>query len=108
MSKHAGWNWGLAAFLVVAGNAVGGEHPDRDDDGHLIRVPRDQPTIQAAVDAASDGDRIVVTGGRVCGATLNKRLELVGRRGATIVGCDAPAVGAFRVGFFLPDGSASG
>ncbi|HTS80933.1 MAG TPA: hypothetical protein VMH40_10075 [Myxococcaceae bacterium] len=108
MSKHAVWNWGLVAFLGIAGDAFAGEHRDHDEDGHLIRVPRDQPTIQAAVDAASDGDRIVVTGGQFCGATLTKRVELVGRQGATIIGCDAPAVGVYRVGFFLPDARASG
>jgi hypothetical protein len=75
---------------------------------HDLRVPQDQPTIQAAVDAAQPGQRIVVSHGRFCGATLTKRVTLVGKAGATIIGCPDPAVGALRVGFFLPDGASSG
>lgn len=69
-----------------------------------LRVPADYPTIQAAVDAAQDGDRIRVSRGRHCGATITKRLELVGRGGPTIIGCDtSPQVtSGLRAGFFLP------
>jgi len=73
-----------------------------------LRVPHDQPTIQAAVDAAQPGQRIVVSRGSFCGATLTQRVELVGKRGATIIGCPQPVAGALRVGFLLPDGRASG
>jgi hypothetical protein len=76
-----------------------------------LRVPRDFPTIQQAVDAAVPGDEIRVMSGRWCGATLTKRLELRGQGNATIVGCPAPApalFGTLRIGFFLPDGLASG
>jgi len=92
--------WGLTCLFGFAAQAAA--------DGHAIRVPQDHATIQEAVDAASDGDRIVVDRGRRCGATVTKRLELVGRHGATIVGCDQPVVGVLRAGFFLPDASASG
>ena len=75
---------------------------------HDIRVPRDQPTIQAAIDVAQPGQRIVVSRGRFCGATVTQRVELVGKPGATIIGCPAPVAGALRVGFLLPDARASG
>jgi hypothetical protein len=73
------------------------------------KVPGDQPTIQAAVDAAAPGDTIEVGNGDFCGATITKPVHLRGRGNTTIVGCSAPVLfGALRVGFFLPDGRASG
>ena len=98
----------LAALLGVTVNASAGERPEHGHDDHLLRVPQDHPTIQDAVDAASDGDQIRVSRGRFCGATITKRLELIGREGATIIGCAEPAAGAYRVGFLLPDARASG
>ncbi len=71
----------------------------------VLRVPKDHPTVQAAVDAAVPGDQIRVGPGDWCGATITKRLDLVGEGGATIVGCPAPhhdGVAALRIGFFLP------
>jgi hypothetical protein len=70
--------------------------------GSEIRVPKDQPTIQAAVDAARPGQRIVVSHGKFCGATITQRVELVGKHGATIIGCPEPVAGVLRVGFLLP------
>lgn len=68
----------------------------------VLRVPAEHATIQLAVDAAEHGDRIVVRAGTWCGATITKEVHLVGV-GATIVGCDAPALGGgLRIGFFLP------
>src|SRR4051812_22262841 len=52
-----------------------------------LHVPGEYPTIAAALDAAAVGDRIEVTGGRNCGAAVAKRVALVGREGASIVGC---------------------
>src|SRR5262249_3821102 len=75
---------------------------------HCLRVPQRYSTIQAAVDAANDGDQIVVSRGRFCGATLTRRVSLQARPGATIVGCDAPVSGPYRVGFLLTDARASG
>jgi hypothetical protein len=74
------------------------------------RVPRDYPTIQGAIDAASAGDEIEVGKGRHCGATLTKPLTLTASPGkhdrgdVTIMGCaGSPVVaGVLRVGFFLP------
>jgi hypothetical protein len=92
--------WTAGSVLLVGWGALA--HP------HSIRVPEDQPTIQDAVDLAANGDRIVVGRGNFCGATVTKRLELKGKHGATIIGCDQPAVGVFRAGFLLPDDRASG
>jgi hypothetical protein len=77
---------------------------------NAIQVPADYPTIQEAVDAANDGDQIRVGPGEWCGATITKRVDLFGQGGATIVGCPAPspALGLFRIGFFLPTAAASG
>lgn len=68
------------------------------------RVPAEYPTIQAAIDAAQDGDRIRVSRGEYCGAVVTKRLTLEGQGRARIIGCEAgPTVTTgTRVGFFLP------
>jgi hypothetical protein len=77
-----------------------------------LRVPRDYPSIQGAVDAASPGDEIEVGKGRFCGATITKPLTLTSARhhGAIIVGCPSSPllVGALRVGFLLPGSGGSG
>ena len=109
MTTHRVSVWGFALLLGLAGGGRaerGEEHRRRHE--RPIRVPHDFATLQEAVDAASDGDRIEVGPGRFCGATITRRVDLRGRPGATIVGCPAPAVGAYRVGFFLPDRSGSG
>lgn len=98
---------GLALLLATTSASAAGERPDLDR-VNVLRVPQRYATIQAAVDAADDGDQIVVSRGRFCGATITRRLVLKGKHGATIVGCEAPVTGAFRIGFFLPDGRASG
>lgn len=86
----------LASCAVVVAPAVA--------NAATLRVPADYPTIQEAVDAAQDGDRIRVSKGRYCGATITKRLELVGRGGPRIIGCDtSPQVTTgLRAGFYLP------
>jgi hypothetical protein len=70
----------------------------------LRRVPAQYPTIQAAIDAAKDGDKIRVSRGEHCGAIVTKRVTLEGRGRPRIVGCaGSPTVAArARVGFFLP------
>jgi hypothetical protein len=100
MKQGATWRWAGYFLLWLGPSALAA--------GRIHRVPEDHPTIQAAVDAAGAGERIVVGKGRFCGATVTKPLDLRGKHGATIIGCPAPIVGPFRVGFFLPDGGASG
>lgn len=73
-----------------------------------IRVPRDARTIQAAVNAASDGDVIKVEYGRYCGATIDRQVHLQATWLTTIVGCTAPTVSGLRAGFLLVDDRASG
>src|SRR5947207_9000023 len=66
------------------------------------RVPGQLSTIQAAVDAARNGDEIRVSPGAYCGATIDKRVDLVGVGDPRIIGCaSGPALGALRVGFFM-------
>jgi nitrous oxidase accessory protein NosD len=66
-------------------------------------VPSRVGTIQAAVDAARDGDEIRVSPGAYCGATIDKRVDLVGVGYPRIIGCSGgPALGAMHVGFYLP------
>ncbi len=109
MIGHHASMWGLATLLGIGSTALADDyHHRKHQEDHVLRVPHDYPTIQAAVDAASDGDRIEVSRGRFCGATLTRRVELRGRQGSTIIGCDAPVSGAYRVGFLLPDARASG
>jgi hypothetical protein len=75
----------------------------------VIHVPADAPTVQAAVTQASDGDVIEVSAGRWCGATIDREVHLLGRPGATIIGCAAPTdFGGLRLGFVLADAGASG
>lgn len=69
-----------------------------------LKVPSQYPTIQAAVDAAAAGDRIVVSRGEHCGATLTKPVVLEGKGKPHIIGCTtSPQINAaLRVGFYLP------
>ncbi len=71
------------------------------------RVPEDVPTIQAAVDAAHPGDRVLVGPGRWCGATVDTRVRLEGWGLPTIVGCAAPTLAPLplRIGFLLSAGA---
>jgi len=98
----------LAALLGTATSTRAGEGHDRPERENVLRVPQQYATIQDAVDAASDGDQIVVGRGHFCGATITRRVDLKGKQGATIIGCDAPVTGAYRIGFLLPDARASG
>ncbi|HUM13290.1 MAG TPA: hypothetical protein VLT82_20245 [Myxococcaceae bacterium] len=108
MSTHPLTACGLVALIGAASSSWAGEHHERPEQEHVFRVPQRYATIQAAADDASDGDQIVVARGRFCGATITKRLDLRGKDGATIIGCETPATGAYRVGFLLPDARASG
>ncbi len=52
---------------------------------NVIRVPADYPTIQGAVDAAGEGDLILVSPGDYAGAVVNKRVTIRGLGRARIV-----------------------
>src|SRR4051812_37918781 len=70
----------------------------------VLQVPQKFPTIQAAVAAAQDGDKIRVKAGAYCGATIDKRVELVGEGRPRIIGCaDGPTLSGARVGFIMPN-----
>jgi len=69
----------------------------------VLRVPGKFSTIQAAVDAAREGDQIQVRPGAYCGATIDKSVELVGISHPRIIGCSSgPSLGVARVGFYMP------
>jgi hypothetical protein len=75
----------------------------------VIRVPADAPTVQAAVNQATDGDVIRVAAGRFCGAAIDREVHLIGSPGTTIQGCAQPVQsGNLRAGFLLVDERASG
>jgi hypothetical protein len=80
-----------------------------------IQVPKDYPTIQAAVNAAAAGDMIRVGPGQWCGARITKKLDLEAEGGATIIGCpdgtpgpSSLGGGLFRIGFRVNAVDASG
>jgi hypothetical protein len=93
---------GAVAGLAVAGALVAAG--SRDAEARTLDVPASFATIQAAVDAADDGDVVDVAPGRFCGATIEKRVTLVGHGRATIVGCpDGPVLSnGVRAGFRMP------
>ena len=90
----------LGVYILSQGLAWGATH----------LVPQDFPTIQDAIDNADPGDIITVGPGDWCGATITKQIELVGVEQPTIIGCPTSPnlAGLLRMGFFLPDGSATG
>jgi hypothetical protein len=58
---------------------------------HVLDVPDDYPTIQAAIDAAYPGDKIMVGPGDYAGAFINKSVELIGHGKKTRITSGAPA-----------------
>ena len=68
MTTHRVLISGLAALLVTGPSASARERSEHEGSAHVIRVPRDHATVQAAVDAAHDGDRIEV--GRIGAAEI--------------------------------------
>lgn len=81
----------LAALILGPGTAA----------GDMITVPGDYPTIQAAVDAASDGDEIVVADGVYTGpgnrdvqtGTRSITIRSAGGPEACVIDCEAAARG---------------
>lgn len=98
--------WSLLGILALVAVFGFGEMAE----GATIKVPKDFPTIQDAVNNASPNDKIRVGHGEWCGATIDKPLDLFGEGGATIVGCvgSPNLLGYLRIGFFLPNAAASG
>lgn len=81
----------------------------------IILVPEDYLTIQGAIDAASDGDTILVGRGEWYGGIVDKPVKVIGMRGAVIIdGEPYPGPGMplppqpYHFGFFItPEGSGS-
>ncbi len=68
--------------------------------GKVIKVPQEFGTIQAAVDSADPGDKIMVGPGTWAGATITKFLILLGE-GDPVINSGPTAVAGLPVGFFL-------
>jgi hypothetical protein len=68
-------------------------------------VPTDFPTIQQAIDAADDGDVIIVQPGSYAGATVDKAVA-IRARGGTVHIVDGPVVSPTfgKAGFYFPGG----
>ncbi|PWB74372.1 hypothetical protein C3F09_04035 [candidate division GN15 bacterium] len=88
--------------IVVSANAV------------TIHVPADQPTIQAGINAAVNGDTVLVAPGTYIGDQnrdidfLGKRIALISESGAsaTTIDCDGSAISPHRA-FYLHSGEDS-
>ena len=65
-SVRRSWNVLVVLFALSSLAAAAGERAPRGA-GATIHVPQDQPTIQAGVDAAVDGDQVVVAAGTYTG-----------------------------------------
>lgn len=71
-------------------------------DAAKLKVPEEFVTIQAAIDAASPGDTILVSSGMYFGATVNKAVR-IRARGHVVIN-DGPNTHSFlRAGFYFPD-----
>jgi parallel beta-helix repeat protein len=73
----------LTAILILAFASIFNIHPVKAAD---IHVPYDYATIQAAINAATPGDHIYVTGDYNEHVTVNKAISLIGEGEATIDG----------------------
>lgn len=59
----------------------------------VINVPGEQPTIQAAINAATSGDTIIVAAGSYTGAVVNKSLTIQGASGGASIITSGPHYG---------------
>ncbi len=79
-------NFTIPAAATISFCLIGGTTPVLAD---IINVPGDQPTIQAGIDAAMDGDEVVVADGTYIGAG-NKNLAF-NDRSLTLRSANGPA-----------------
>jgi hypothetical protein len=89
-----------ALVLVLGVLMLGGT---TNSPASTIRVPKDAPTIAAAIGAASAGDTIQVDKGDWCGTKITMPLDLEGNKGARIIGCSSSPMTIYggRKGFLV-------
>ncbi len=100
-----------AAGLTIAGAALATAEPVAASHCNIV-VPDDEPTIQDAVDAASDGDTICVKDGTYTGSiTIDKSVKLTSAAGASptidasgsgenntlVIGADSVTIQGFEI-----------
>ena len=95
----------LTSIFTVVVPAIAGKH-------NILRVPQEYASIQEAIDAANDGDVILVGPGEWTGAFVTKAVKIIGTQGLSVI-VDGPAhflAPQFHCGFALlgpgtpPDG----
>src|ERR1700690_642577 len=69
--------------------------------GNTILVPADQPTIQAGINAASNGDTVLVSPG-----TYNENIDFMGKQ-ITVTSSSGPAVTIIDGGGYTTDSNAT-
>ena len=97
----------VALGLIVSGCIPTAPPAGQDELGTLptkspgvLNVPDDYPTIQEAINAASNGDKIIVGPGEWFGAVVDKAVEIRGAGGAVIV--DGPErAPTVKIGFMV-------
>jgi hypothetical protein len=88
----------LSAVLLILAEVAAAQTP------RVLAVPSEYPTIQAAVDAAGAGDKIVVGPGSYAGASITRPVALIGSGSETRIVSGVPCCGlpsSTTVGFLV-------
>jgi hypothetical protein len=115
---------GLAAMLMTPAMGMGvapGKGKIAKADGNVISVPTDYSTIQAAIDAAQPGAKIMVEPGTYAGAVISKPIEIIGSGDDTVITSGVTVTNPghqvygqifgvnyyIKAGFYIPKGHAA-
>jgi hypothetical protein len=89
----------LAGFAIGCGGDVPTVPIDARPAFKSVKVPTEYASIQEAIDASDEGDKIIVHPGNYEGATIDRSVTLIGRQ-AHIVAPDPARVSEFPTGGF--------